>query len=42
MINKMPGDLDLTSLEYRIIDQRLHVTDGRAFSRSISEFGPTN
>ncbi len=40
IVNKLPRDLDLNSMAYRIVEHCLVVTDGRSFSLAINEFGP--
>jgi hypothetical protein len=42
VVNKLPNDLDVGSIEYRVVEQRLVVTDSQAFSLAINEFGPKN
>ena len=42
IINKVPRDVDLDSLSYQIVEQRLVVTDKRSFSLAVNEFGPKN
>lgn len=42
IVNKLPDDLDLASVHYRVVEQRLVVTDGRDFSLAINEFGLRN
>ena len=39
IVNMLPRELDLASLEYRTIDGRLVVTDMKGFSLDINEFG---
>ena len=39
IVNKIPGDVALESLAYRIVDGRLVITDGKAFALDINEFG---
>ena len=42
IVNKMPRDLDLDSIFYRVIEHQLVVTDGQSFSLAINEFGVRN
>lgn len=42
IINVIPQEVDLDSLEYRITEGRLAVTDGLGFSLEINEFGQSN
>ena len=42
IVSKLPRNVDLGSLEYRIVDERLVVTDMAGFSLDINEFGPSN
>ncbi len=42
VVNRLPRDVDLGQLAYRVIDQHLVLTDGRSFSLAINEFGPKN
>ena len=39
IVNKLPAETDIASLEYRVVNQRLVVTDLRDFSLDINEFG---
>lgn len=39
IVTKIPAEIDLTSLTYRIVDRHLVVTDGGAFKLDINEFG---
>lgn len=38
IVNKLPGDVDLHALEYRVVNGRLVVTDSKGFSLDINEF----
>ena len=40
IVNRIPRDVDLSSLQYRIVDKRLVVTDDGEFALDINEFGP--
>jgi len=40
IVNKIPRDVDIAALEYRVVDGRLAITDGRNFALDINEFGP--
>jgi hypothetical protein len=42
IINVLPREVDLNSLEYRTVAGRLTITDGRSFSLEINEFGQSN
>lgn len=39
IVNKIPRGVDIESLEYKIVDKRLVVTDTRGFVLDINEFG---
>ena len=39
IVNKIPREVAIASLEYRLIEKRLAVTDGGKFSLDINEFG---
>ena len=39
IVNKIPREVALELLEYRLIDKRLVVTDSRDFVLDINEFG---
>ena len=39
IVNKIPREVTIASLEYRFIDRRLVVTDGAKFTLDINEFG---
>jgi hypothetical protein len=39
IVNKLPREVDIGSLEYRVIEQRLVVTDSKGFLLDINEFG---
>ncbi len=41
IVNKIPREVAIESLEYRYINQRYVVTDGKDFSLDINEFGLT-
>lgn len=41
IVNKLPAEIDLEALEYRVIDDRLVVTDNNGFLLDINEFGPS-
>jgi hypothetical protein len=38
----IPQEVDLNSLEYRIVSGGLAITDSRGFSLEINEFGQSN
>jgi len=42
IINVIPQEVDLQSLQYRTASGRLAVTDGRGFALEINEFGQSN
>ena len=42
IINVIPKEVDLSSLQYRVVAGRLAITDGRGFSLEINEFGQSN
>ena len=42
IINVIPQEVELTSLQYRIMSGRLAITDSRGFSLEINEFGQSN
>ena len=42
IINVLPKEVDLSSLQYRIVAGRLAITDSRGFSLEINEFGQSN
>jgi hypothetical protein len=42
IINVIPQEVDLDSLQYRIVAKRLTITDNRGFSLEINEFGQSN
>jgi hypothetical protein len=39
IVNKLPRDVALAALEYRLDQKRLVITDGGGFSLDINEFG---
>jgi hypothetical protein len=41
IVTKLPADVAIASLEYRLVERRLVVTDGGTFSLDINEFGKT-
>jgi hypothetical protein len=41
IVNRIPRDASIDSLEYRTVDHRLVVTDKKGFSLDIHEFGPS-
>lgn len=41
IVNKIPREIVLEALEYRLIEKRLHVTDGASFALNVNEFGAT-
>ena len=41
IVNRIPRDVSIDSLEYRTVDNRLVVTDRKEFSLDIHEFGPS-
>jgi hypothetical protein len=42
IINVIPREVDLDSLKYRVVSNRLQVTDGAGYSLEINEFGQSN
>jgi hypothetical protein len=42
IINVIPREVDLNSLQYCTVAGRLAITDGRGFSLEINEFGQSN
>lgn len=42
IINVIPREVDLNSLQYRIVERGLAITDGGRFSLEINEFGQSN
>jgi hypothetical protein len=42
IISVIPREVDLDSLQYRIVAGRLSITDSRSFSLEINEFGQSN
>jgi hypothetical protein len=42
VVNKIPRDVDVETVGYRIVDKRLVVSDGKSFHLPINEFGSTN
>jgi hypothetical protein len=42
IINVVPQEVDLGTLQYRVVNRRLEVTDGAGFSLEINEFGQSN
>ena len=42
IINVIPHEVDLNSLQYRVVAGRLAITDSRGFSLEINEFGQSN
>jgi hypothetical protein len=42
IVNVIPQEVDLNSLQYRIVAGRLAITDNRGFSLEINEFGQSN
>ena len=41
IVNKIPREVAIESLEYRFIEERLLFTDGGNFALDINEFGPS-
>lgn len=39
VVNKIPREVNLAALEYRIVGERLVVTDGSDFALDVNEFG---
>lgn len=39
IVNKIPREVDIGSIVYRTIESRLVISDGRAFSLPVNEFG---
>lgn len=39
IVNKIPREVTIAALEYRVIESRLVVTDGGKFALDINEFG---
>lgn len=42
IVNKLPREVDIAALEYRVVENRLVVTDTRGFTLDINEFGLSN
>ena len=42
IVNKIPPEVDFSALTYRVIEQRLVLTDNQSFSLAINEFGSKN
>jgi hypothetical protein len=42
IISVIPREVDLNSLQYRLVAGRLAITDSRGFSLEINEFGQSN
>jgi hypothetical protein len=42
IINVIPQQVDLDSLQYRVVNRSLTITDGGTFSLEINEFGQSN
>ena len=40
IVNKIPHEVAIESLDYRFIEKRLVVTDSKNFALDINEFGP--
>jgi hypothetical protein len=41
IVNQLPSDVDVSSLEYAFADGRLVVTNHRGFRMDVNEFGPS-
>ena len=41
IVNKIPREVEIKALEYRLLDRRLCVTDGAGFTLDINEFSST-
>ena len=41
IVNKIPRDVAIQALEYRLVDRRLAVSDGYGFALDVNEFGVT-
>lgn len=41
VVNKIPKNVEVGSVVYRVIDKHLVVSDGGSFSLPINEFGPS-
>ena len=41
VVTRLPREVNVDALEYEVADGRLVVTDSRAFSLDINEFGPS-
>ena len=39
VVNKIPRDVEVGSIAYRTIENRLVISDGRSFSLPVNEFG---
>ena len=39
IVNKLPREVDISSLQYRVVEKRLVVTDMKGFALDINEFG---
>ena len=42
IVTVIPREVELDSLEYRLVSGRLAITDGRGFALEINEFGQSN
>ncbi|NNL85096.1 MAG: hypothetical protein HKP27_05560, partial [Myxococcales bacterium] len=42
VVNKLPREVDVSRLAYKMIDQRLVITDSSGYSLAINEFGVRN
>ena len=40
IVNRVPRDVEIDELEYRMLEDGLVVTDGKDFELNINEFGP--
>ncbi len=42
VVNRIPKEVDVAAVEYRVMENRLVLTDGSGFTLAINEFGPKN
>ena len=42
LVNKLPADVDIEMLRYRVVEGRLTITDQQGFTLDINEFGPVS
>lgn len=41
VVNKIPKEVEVASITYRTVENRLVISDGRSFSLPVNEFGST-